>query len=78
MSDPEDCVIHAAQLGEGRFKWWWSTSSGRKSRLFFRFFYECVADANASGCLVDIARVVEHLKRPEQTEESNTQAKANA
>jgi len=62
MSKTEPCVIHAAPVGQGNFKWSWSTSSGRESRRFFRYFYECVAHAHANGCYVDLASVVKNLK----------------
>ena len=68
MSEAERCVIHALPLGDGRYKWWWSTASRREARYFFQYFYDCVADATANGCSVNIATIVEHLKRAEATD----------
>jgi hypothetical protein len=76
MSEAEPCLIHAVAVGPGSFKWFWSTSSGRRSRQYFRYFYDCVADANANGCSVDFRPVVEHLKRAEDIDSGQAPAKA--
>jgi hypothetical protein len=66
MSDGERCLIRAVAVGQGHYKWSWSTSCGRSSRHYFRYFYDCVADANANGYSVNLPTVVEQLRGAEQ------------
>ena len=36
------------------------------SKRFFRYFYDCIEDAQANGYAVNVPAVVEHLKRVEK------------
>jgi hypothetical protein len=60
------CLIDAAPVAPGQYKWWWSTPSGRMSKRFFLYFYDCIEDAQANGYAVNVPAVVEHLKRVEK------------
>jgi hypothetical protein len=66
MSDAQRCLIHAAPVGHGQYKWSWSTSCGSTSGQYFRHFHDCVVDAAAHGYSVDVQAVVEHLKSSEE------------
>ena len=61
--EPRACVIFAKPAGAHQFGWGWTSSDQtRRSKGYFRYFYECVQDARKHGYEVDFARVAEHLK----------------
>ena len=63
MSEIRNCIITAAAAGKGRYHWSWrSTDGARRSRSHYLYFYDCVTDARANGCQVEIEAVVSDLK----------------
>ena len=63
MDKLSTCTITPRPAGKGQYQWSWQAVDGHKaSRCQFRYFYDCVADARAHGCEVDIAAVVAELK----------------
>jgi hypothetical protein len=57
------CVIYAKPTGAQGYGWGWeSGDKRRRSKGYFRYFYECVQDARKHGFDVEYAQVAEHLK----------------
>jgi hypothetical protein len=57
------CVIFAKPAGEQSYGWGWeSGDKRRRSKGYFRYFYECVQDARQHGYEIEFAQVAEQLR----------------
>jgi hypothetical protein len=73
------CIITPRPVGKGQYHWTWQAVDGHKSsRCHFRYFYDCVVDARAHGCEVDITAVVAGLKTPRRTASEQAAEKLKA
>jgi hypothetical protein len=75
MPNTSPCIIVPRAAGRGQYHWTWRAVEGpQASRCHFRYFYDCVADARAHGFSVDIAEVVEYLKKSDRRQPSPSTA----
>ncbi|HYC43929.1 MAG TPA: hypothetical protein VED01_00460 [Burkholderiales bacterium] len=75
MQKTNACIITPRAAGRGQYHWTWRAADGQQaSRCHFRYFYDCVTDARASGFDVDVPAVVEYLKSGDRAADSASAA----